>query len=53
VPLALEPQDDGLVLTAAASRSFNDAVPQDMMDQYGPTPFRMVHFSSTGSKKPR
>lgn len=52
VPLALEPQDDGLVLTAAASRSFNDDVAQDMMDQYGPTPFRMVHFSAAGSKKP-
>lgn len=50
VPLALGPQDDGLVLTAAASRSFNDAVPQDMMDQYGPTPFRMVHFRRRGRR---
>jgi len=52
VPLVLEPQDDAPILTAAASRSFNEAVPQDMMDQYGPTPFRMVRFSSKKSKKP-
>jgi hypothetical protein len=51
VPLVLGPQDSSLVLVAAASRSFNDGVPQRMIDQYGPIPFRLIHFASTRSRK--
>ena len=51
VPLVLGPQDSSLVLAAAPSRSFNDGVPQRMIDQYGPTPFRLIHCASTRSGK--
>jgi hypothetical protein len=54
VPLVLGPQDGTLVLAAAPSRRFNDGVPQHVIDQYGPTPFRLLNFTSKRStKQPR
>jgi hypothetical protein len=51
VPLVLEPQDSSIVLAAAPSRSFNDPAPKHLVDKYGPVPFRLVHLSSSRSKR--
>ncbi|MCX7304886.1 MAG: nucleotidyltransferase family protein [Hyphomicrobiales bacterium] len=51
VPLSIEPHDGSIVLTAAPSRRFNDGVQQALADQYGPTPFRLIHLASRRTRK--
>ena len=49
LPIVLAPNDNSLVLAAAASRSFNSDAPADMIDRYGAAPFRIVRFRSKPS----
>lgn len=43
-PIALAPQDGGLVLVAAASRGIAPDAPQSMMERYGARPFTLVRL---------
>jgi hypothetical protein len=46
-PISLSPEDTRLVLTAAASRSFDANAPRETMDRYGAVPFKLVHLRAT------
>jgi len=45
------PEETRLVLTAAASRSFDANAPREMIDRYGAVPFKLVHIRATDAAR--